>query len=109
MDHGYGGVSCVTAGSAAVAAIFATSTIDASFRSCFDNDPPPFLGLVSIPGAQYHRNSCLITPECLLILEDCDTDGRFSSCMYCLKGYLLLKFPKWISVILMNLFNNVHM
>ncbi|XWS65329.1 hypothetical protein CRYUN_Cryun05aG0083900 [Craigia yunnanensis] len=75
MDHGYDGVSCVTAGAAAAAAICATSTVDASFCSGFDNDSSPFLGFVSIPGPQYHHNCSLnfeFQPqslEFLLILE----------------------------------------
>ncbi|XWS57149.1 hypothetical protein CRYUN_Cryun09bG0147700 [Craigia yunnanensis] len=59
MDHGYDGVSSVTAGAAAAAAISATSTVDASFRSGFDNDSSPFPGLVSIPGSQYHHHCSL--------------------------------------------------
>ncbi|WRX24597.1 hypothetical protein QQP08_017084 [Theobroma cacao] len=75
MDHSYDGFSCITAGAAAAAAISASSAVDASFRSGYDNDSSPFLGLDPIPGAHYHHHCSLkfdskILIKFLLIFKD---------------------------------------
>ncbi|XVF40912.1 hypothetical protein PTKIN_Ptkin01aG0155000 [Pterospermum kingtungense] len=59
MDHGYDGVGSIAAGVAAASTISATSTVDASLCSSSYLDSSPFLGLVSVPGAQYHHHCSL--------------------------------------------------